>query len=197
MLDDTTTRQVDINWWRPGGTAWFTVLHQAALHRAPVRVVASLIRRSALVTLAESRGRTAYDVLMDREYVNPSANVSVEQRSRTLLARRLAPTPSPLAAEEIRALDSHLREVIDGRIGGVLFDGRDPSEVLRYPPVGVLHEITGHHVWFPVPGMYGGFDITLQDDFLDVKSWCRIVGGSGQHHVITTAGSILVDEGFI
>ena len=29
LLDDPTER-VDVNWWRPGGTAWFTVLHQAA-----------------------------------------------------------------------------------------------------------------------------------------------------------------------
>ena len=45
--------------------------------------------------------------------------------------------------------------------------------------------------------MYGGFDITLQEDYLDVKSWSRVVGGSGQRHVITTAGAILVDEGFV
>ena len=52
-------------------------------------------------------------------------------------------------------------------------------------------------MWFPVPGMYGGFDITLRQDFLDVKSWCRVVGGSGQVHLVTPAGAILVDEGFV
>ncbi len=36
LLDDPTER-VDVNWWRPGGTAWFTVLHQAAWHGAPTR----------------------------------------------------------------------------------------------------------------------------------------------------------------
>jgi hypothetical protein len=30
-----------------------------------------------------------------------------------------------------------------------------------------------------------------------MNSWCRIVGGSGQAHLITTAGAILVDEGFV
>ncbi len=39
MLDDPTLL-VDINWWRPGGTAWFTALHQAAWHGAPANVVA-------------------------------------------------------------------------------------------------------------------------------------------------------------
>ena len=78
----------------------------------------------------------------------------------------------------------------------MLYDGRDPRQVLRYPPVEILHEVPGQRLWFPVPGMYGGFDITLVEDFLDVKSWCRVVGGSGQAHLITTEGAILVDEGF-
>jgi hypothetical protein len=34
LLDDPG-QPVEINWWRPGGTAWFTVLHQAAWHGAP------------------------------------------------------------------------------------------------------------------------------------------------------------------
>jgi hypothetical protein len=79
----------------------------------------------------------------------------------------------------------------------VLYDGRDPRRVLRYPPVEILHEVPGHHVWFPVPGMYGGFDITLRHDYLDVRSWCRVVAGSTQVHLITSAGAILVDEGFV
>lgn len=94
-------------------------------------------------------------------------------------------------------LDWHLAEVIDSRICGVLYDGRDPQRVLRYPPVEILHEVPRQHLWFPVPGMYGGFDIGLVEDFLDVKSWCRVVGGSGQAHVITTDGALLVDEGFV
>jgi hypothetical protein len=44
--------------------------------------------------------------------------------------------------------------------------------------------------------MYEGFEITLLKDFLDVTSWCWNVDGSGQHHLITSGGSILVDEGF-
>lgn len=79
----------------------------------------------------------------------------------------------------------------------MLYDGRDPRRVLRYPPVEILHEVPGHHVWFPVPGMYGGFDITLRHDYLDVRSWCRVVAGSTQVHLITSAGAILVDEGFV
>ncbi|MBY0287303.1 MAG: ankyrin repeat domain-containing protein [Mycobacteriaceae bacterium] len=195
-LDDPTLL-IDINGWRPGGTAWFTVLHQAAWHGAPANVVAGLIRRGALLTLTESRGRTAHDVFMDRSRkIHWGKGVGVAEQSRTLLEQQLMSPPSPLSSDEIHSLDGHLAQVIDGRIG-VLFDGRNPREVLRYPPVEILHEVPDQHVWFPVPGMYGGFDIRLQENFLDVKSWCRAVGGSGQEHVITTAGAILVDEGFV
>jgi hypothetical protein len=45
--------------------------------------------------------------------------------------------------------------------------------------------------------MYGGFDIQLRDGYLEVTSWCRVVGGSGQRHVITEDGATLVDRGFV
>jgi len=196
MLDDPT-QHVDVNWWRPGGTAWFTVLHQAAWHAAPLDVIDGLVRRGALRTLVDSKGRAASDVLTDRELeLSPATSATAGQRLRTARARRLAPPPSPCSADEMSSLEGHLAEVIDGRLRGAFFDGRNPREVLRYPPVGILHEVPDQHLWFPVPGMYGGFDITLRNGFLDVKSWSRVVGGSGQQHVITTAGAILVDEGF-
>jgi hypothetical protein len=120
----------------------------------------------------------------------------VQQRKSLVLRKRyLKPPPPTLALATIRALDRHLAGVIDSRIRGVLYDG-DPQQVLRYPPIEILHEVPRQRLWFPVPGMYGGFAITLADDFLEVKSWCRIAEGSGQSHLITSEGAILVDEGF-
>lgn len=52
-------------------------------------------------------------------------------------------------------------------------------------------------IWFPVPGMYGGFKVWNDDDGLIVESWSRIVGGSGQRHRLTETGTELVDEGFV
>jgi hypothetical protein len=56
-------------------------------------------------------------------------------------------------------------------------------------------------MWFPVPGMYGGFSYRLESVGVEAKlvseSWCRVVGGSGQRHEITSAGSQLVEEGFV
>jgi len=45
--------------------------------------------------------------------------------------------------------------------------------------------------------MYGGSSITLVQDGLDVESWSRVVGGSGQAHHITTDATALIDEGFV
>jgi hypothetical protein len=198
LLDDPT-KQVDLNWWRPGGTAWFTVLHQAAWHPAPTDVAAELIRHGALRSLRDSRGRTAYDIRCQKDLqANYPKGIAAQQRkSLALRERYLKPPPCPLAPADVRALDRHLAEVIDSCIRGVLYDGRDPQQVLRYPPVEILHELPGQRLWFPVPGMYGGFDITLVEDFLEVKSWCRVVGGSGQAHLITREGANLVDQGFV
>ena len=55
----------------------------------------------------------------------------------------------------------------------------------------------GSHVWFPVPGMYGGFRILLDGDALTVESWNRVVGGSGQRHRITADGTELTEAGFV
>jgi hypothetical protein len=171
-----------INQWRPGGTAWFTALHQAAWHGAPTEVAAELLDRGALRSLRDSEGRTAFDV-------------AAEHDSTPELRELLRPPRSPLTRAQIRALDARLAELIHGRIGGRVYDG-DLRTVLRYPPVEILHELPGQRVWFPLPAKYG-FHIELQRGALEVKSWCGLVEGSGQAHLVTTEGSVLVDEGFV
>ena len=52
-------------------------------------------------------------------------------------------------------------------------------------------------LWFPYPGMYGGFTLSIREDRLVVASWSRVVDGSGQRHVITESGCELVEEGFV
>ena len=50
--------------------------------------------------------------------------------------------------------------------------------------------------WYPVPGMYGGFCYWLIErngcPILMTESWCRVCGGSGQMHIISTDGYVLV-----
>jgi hypothetical protein len=146
----------------------------------------------------DSRGRSAFDVRVDRDAKGNDAKVVAAQQQKSLVLRSfLKPPPSPLNSERIHALDTHLAEVIDGRLRGTLYENRNPHSALRYPPVAILHEVPGQRLWFPVPGMYGGFDITLRQGHLDVRSWCRVVGGSGQAHLVTHEGAVLVDEGFV
>jgi len=185
------------NDWRPGGTAWFTPLHQAAWHGAPSSVATELMARGALRTLTDARGRTALDIRTERNFAERVAAKGAGTDSHFALRSVLTPPPSPLSPTRIGALDFHLGELIDSRVKDVLYDGRDPRTVLRYPPVAILHETPDKRLWFPVPGMYGGFDIHLRDGYLEVASWCRVVGGSGQRHVITEGGATLVDNGFV
>jgi hypothetical protein len=69
----------------------------------------------------------------------------------------------------------------------------DPAQSRRP----VLDVLTEPEMWFPVPGMYGGFRFVLRGGELEVESWIRVVGGSGQRHRITGDGCVLVEEGFV
>ena len=195
LLDQTGT-PLTAHDWRPGGTAWFTPLHQAAWHGAPAVVAAELVARGALASLTDSRGRTALDIRTERNVAEFAAKGAAADSHMSLRAV-LAPPASPLSPTRIRALDARLAGLIESRVSGVLFERRDPQAVLRYPPVAVLHETPAHRLWFPVPGMHGGFDIHLRDGYLEVASWCRVAGGSGQRHVVTEEGTTLVEQGFV
>ena len=52
-------------------------------------------------------------------------------------------------------------------------------------------------MWLAVPGMYGGFHYVLRGEELVVKSWCRVVGGSGQTHRITADGYWMTESGYV
>jgi hypothetical protein len=179
---------VSVNQWRVGGSSWFTPLHQAGWHGATLPVVTGLLDRGALRSLRTKDGRTAYDIAAARGHDH--------------LLELLAPVRTSLTAERAGALDVGLVSVIDGRLRlpkGIAASYALPLEQsLRYPPVEVLPECPDQRLWFAVPGMYGGFSIALMSgNYLYVESWIRVVGDSGQAHVITHEGVTLVDEGFV
>jgi hypothetical protein len=179
---------VSVNQWRLGGSTWFTPLHQAAWHGASASVVSGLLECGALRSLPARDGRTAYDV--------------AAARGHTHLLEALAPPRTSLLPERSAALDRGLATVIDGRLrlpGGIAESyGKPLEESLRYPPVAILPECLGQALWFGVPGMYGGFSVALmKSTYLYVESWIRVVGGSGQAHLVTHEGVTLVDEGFV
>ena len=46
--------------------------------------------------------------------------------------------------------------------------------------------------------MYGGFNVSEHEDGIQVVSFCRVVGGNGQRHIIKTDGNVkLVEESFV
>jgi hypothetical protein len=179
---------VSVNQWRLGGSSWFTALHQAAWHGSSESVITGLLERGALRALRARDGRTAYDI--------------AASRGHTHLFDLLSPVPTRLTPERSSVLDTGLASVIDGRLrlpGGIAESyGKPLEDCLRYPPVAVLPECPDQRLWFAVPGMYGGFSIELmKESYLYVESWIRVVGDSGQAHVVTHEGVTLVDEGFV
>jgi hypothetical protein len=56
-------------------------------------------------------------------------------------------------------------------------------------------------MWLSLPGTYGGFSDCLDTDGVEAtlvsESRCRVVGGSGQRHEITSEGSRLAGDGFV
>lgn len=176
MLDKDRT--LSPNQWRPAGLSLYTPLHQAAWHGAPVEVVQRLLDLGAWRTLRTAKGDTALDIAQEKGHRHLDGLLTPNTPPRDDLA-------------VIQWLDLQLAELVESRIRPQL------DVALRHPSCSVLTEIPGRRLWYPVPGMYGGFSIQLRENHLFVKSWSRVVGGSGEAHVITQQGCFLVDRGFV
>jgi len=172
-----------VNTTRPGGASLYTPLHQAAHGGAPVEVALRLIGMLAWRTLQNVRGERPVDV--------------AERQGHRHLLGVLAPEYKhhvPLGV--LLKVQAHFHAVIRGRSERFV-----QEHGLRLPELEPLLELDRPHMWFPVPGMYGGFSYRLEVGGVEAKlvseSWCRVVDGSGQRHEITSAGSQLVEEGFV
>lgn len=167
-----------VNSWRAVGTSWYAPLHQAAWHGAPVEVVERLLALGAWRNLPTADGQTAHDIATEKGH----------HHLATVLE---PPTVRRFDAAVAARLETHLAALVESRI-------RPQLKIrLRHPVVSVLTETPEQAIWYPVPGMYGGFAIRLREQHLYVESWSRIAGGSGQAHVVTHEGAVLVDSGFV
>lgn len=165
------------NAWRPGGTSWYAPLHQAAWHGAPVEVAQQLIDRGAWRSLPNAQGDRPVDIARTKGHQH--------------LLDVLAPVAHTFVEPALLpAIERHLGALVESRIRPEL-DVR-----LRHPSLAVLAEI-GTGLWYPIPGMYGGFNIELREHHLYVESWSRVADGSGQAHVVTAEGFFLVRRGFV
>ena len=172
-----------INCTRPGGTSWYTPLHQAAHGGAPVAVVDRLIGQGAWRTLRSAHQERPVDIAQRRGHVHLLEALEPVYRHHVPL-------------DVLARIERHLNEVIRGRAAQMVAE-----EALRLPELEPLLELELPTIYLLVPGMYGGFHYTLEADGpcarLVTESWCRVAGGSGQRHVITAAGFEMVAEGFV
>jgi hypothetical protein len=172
-----------VNSCRPGGRSLFAPLHQAAHGGATAEVIHQLIEFGAWRTLQNARGERPIDV--------------AERRGHHHLREVLEPVLKHRVPHGVlMQIQSYFHQVIRERI-----DQNLPDHGLRLPELQPLLELDQPQMWFPVPGMYGGFRYHLESTGVEAKliseSWCRVVGGSGQRHEITSEGSRLVAEGFV
>lgn len=167
---------------RIGGRSGWTPLHQAAWHNAPAEVVRQLVDAGAWRTLRSTDGERPADV---------AARLGHDALLPLLEPVPLHPVPEP----DLRAMEHFLHALIHVRT-----EHYSVKTALVLPQVCVLTELPDAELWFPVPGMYGGFGIRLEKaetgSHLRVTSHCRVVGYSGRTHHVTPDGCALVESGW-
>jgi hypothetical protein len=177
------SRQTLVNTTRPDGSSLYAPLHQAAHGGAPVDVVLKLVKLGAWRTLQNQRGERPLDVATKKGHSH------LEEVLTPVMKRNV-----PLGV--LLKMQFHFHAVIRERARNLVTD-----QGLRLPELEPLLEFDMLKVWFPVPGMYGGFEYHLEQDGVEAKliteSWSRVVEGAGQRHEITSAGSKLLAEGFV
>jgi hypothetical protein len=169
-----------VNATRIGSQSGYAPLHQAAWHGAGPDVTGRLLDLGAWRTLRSSSGERAADI--------------AEARGHTQLRNLLEPViRQPVPAAVLAALQGRLHRLIEEESYA-----RAAKLRLRLPQLEIMTELpAGSRVWFPVPGMYGGFGFTLDGETLIVESWNRVVEGSGQRHRITAGATVLLEAGFV
>lgn len=172
-----------VNGSRPDGRSLYAPLHQAAHGGAPVEVARRLVDLGAWRTLQNARGERPVDVAVRMGQVHLLGDLEPVYKHKVPLGVLLK-------------IQSHFHEVIRGRADALV-----KQHALRLPELEPLLELDQPEIWFSVPGMYGGFSYRLESAGVEAKlvaeSWCRVEGGSGQRHEITSEGSQLVEEGFV
>ncbi len=172
-----------VNTTRPGGSSLYAPLHQAAHGGAPAEIVLKLIDLGAWRTLQNVCGERPVDVAEKRRHLHLLGVLAPDLKRHVPLGVLLK-------------IQEHFHAVIKSRARNEV-----QRHGLRLPELEPLLEFEDLQVWFPVPGMYGGFKYRLEAAGVEAKlvseSWSRVVEGSGERHEITSAGSHLVETGFV
>lgn len=162
-----------VNLARPGGRSGFAPLHQAAYH-GDAAAAHELLRRGAWLSLPTASGELAHEI--------------AQRRGHARLAEELTPPDTwRLTGEACKTLELFLHALIRVRADDLV-----TRSAQRLPPVVALTGMRVPRLWFPIPGMYGGFLLELcragNDPLLQADSWCRVASGSEERHHITLRG---------
>ena len=134
-------------------------------------------------TLRNAKGDRAVDIARRRGHAHL---VSIPE---PVLRHRVPPG-------ELKQIQKHFHSVIRRRAGHHVRE-----HALRLPELEPLLEMQTPKLWFPVPGMNGGFRFWLErvhgSDLLLTESSNQVAGGSSQRHIVSPHGNLLVAEGFI
>ncbi len=168
-----------VNAWRPGGPSWYTPVHQAAWHGAGADVVRRLLTHGPWLTLRTAAGDRPLDI-------------ALRQGHGHLAGLLLPVVHHPVPTDLLAALQRHFHDLVRERVADLVDEQR-----LRLPELDVLTELPEPGMWFPVPGMYGGFRYVLEGEELLVKSWIRVVGGSGRTHRVSADGYRMTESGHV
>ena len=152
-----------------------TALHLAAEGNAPIKVFEKLLELGASKSLKDAEGNTAYDIGKKNGL------------SEDILSLIEIPTKIRENEAVIKKMEAGLHQIILAREDWLI---QSNGQIL--PQLVFLYEF--EDFFYPVPGMYGGFRVTKHDDGVQVVSFCRISGGSGQRHVIDTEGNVELVE---
>jgi hypothetical protein len=161
-----------VNSSRPDEPSWYAPLHRAADSGVVPEIANRLIAAGAWRALRTSAGERPVDVARRRGHDH-------------LLAALEPPRRLDVAADVLDSLQKQFHELIRHRMRqfGITHE-------LRLPELEVMLELERPELWFPVPGMYGGFHFRLEPGGrLRASSWSRTVSGSEEHHEITESGT--------
>ena len=170
-----------INLSRPGGKSGFTPLHQAA-YRGESVAAAELVRRGGWLSFRSASAERPFEI--------------ARRRGHGGLANSLVP-PSEWQIPEsaVRRLEIYLHALIRVRAEDLVQESG-----LRLPPVEPLTGMREPKMWFPIPGMAGGFSMQLlragDDPVLQADSWCRMASGSEERHWVSMRGVRQLDDPF-
>jgi hypothetical protein len=163
-----------VNSSRPDEASWFTALHQAADGGVVPEITNRLVAEGAWRGLRTSAGERPVDVARRRGHDH-------------LLAALEPPRRTDIDADLLAALEKQFHELIHQRMQEF-----EVTHELRLPELEVLVELAKPELWFPIPGMNGGFhfrlDFSTSAPRLICASWSRRVSGSEEHHEITESG---------